>query len=92
MKGWQTAPLNALKSRMLWLHWLVKLPRGLAEVLGSFEGWQTALLNTFKKWGCRGPTGSSKGAAFCEFWDCARVANGTVERLEEQNAVAVTGS
>ena len=50
VKGWQTALLNALKSRMLWLHWLVKLPRGMAEVLGSFEGWQTALLNALKRW------------------------------------------
>ena len=41
---------------MLWLHWLVKLPRdwlqsfsrGLAEVLGCFEGWQTARLNALR--------------------------------------------
>ena len=58
------------EEQIVWLHWLVKLPRGLAEVLGSFEGWQTALLNALKRWGCRGPTGSH----------CEGLANGTVER------------
>ena len=75
VKGWQTAPLNALKSRRLWLHWLVKLPRGLAEVLGNFEGWQTALLNALKRWGCRGLTGSysAERRGFKNFASCGTV-------------------
>ena len=87
VKGWQTAPLNALKSRMLWLHWLVKLPRGLAEVLGSFDGWQMALLNALRSrmpwpdWRLKLP----KAVAFCELWHCEGLANGTVGRPEEHH-------
>ena len=38
------------EEQIVWLHWLVKLPRGLAKVLGSFDGWQTAFLNALKTW------------------------------------------
>ena len=75
--------LNALKSRMLWLHWLVKLPRGLAEVLGSFDGWQTALLNALRSrmpwpdWRLKLPKGVAVGLASVV---CARCRDAGIAR------------
>ena len=34
-RGWQTVPLNALEGRMLWLDWLVALPKVEASYLRS---------------------------------------------------------
>ena len=54
--GWETAPLNALTSRILWLHWLVKLPTRLAQVFKKMiMPWPEWLLVP-KRW------------AFCELW------------------------
>ena len=51
-RGWQTAPLNALEGRMLWLDWLVALPKGLAqglESLGDFWSLANGTLERPKK-------------------------------------------
>ena len=44
-EAWQTTPMNALKSRMPWLDWVVD---AAAQGLGPFEAWQTAPMNALK--------------------------------------------